>query len=322
MGRGQKGSSPVVEVVDLSKRFGAFTAVDRVSFQVARGEVFGFLGSNGAGKTTTIRILCGLLAPTSGSARVLGIDAARDPESIKKRIGYMSQRFSLYEDLTVEQNLRFFGGIYGLWGNRLEERLSWGASMARLEGLTDRITGDLPLGWKQRLALGCALLHEPQVVFLDEPTGSVDPVSRREFWRLIDDLADQGTTVFVTTHYMDEAEHCHRLALMHQGRIIALGTVEELRSIFGQRVLLEVECPGILEGIELLSGRPGILEVSPFGTRLHVVVDPKIQDVDEIPSLLDEAGLGPARAQPIVPSLEDIFLHAIETDESSRREAS
>lgn len=222
----------VVEVRDLSKHFGAFKAVDRVSFTVDRGEIFGFLGSNGAGKTTVIRMLCGLLAPTSGEARVLGLDVAREPEAVKRRIGYMSQRFSLYEDLTVAQNVRFFGGVYGLGGSRLGERAAWALETARLTGKDGLLTRDLPGGWKQRLALACALLHQPEVVFLDEPTGAVDPISRRRFWRLIDALADSGATVFVTTHYLDEAEHCHRLALMHAGRLLALGTVSELRDAY------------------------------------------------------------------------------------------
>ena len=222
-----------VEIRDLTKRFGAFTAVDRVSLSVGEGEIFGFLGANGAGKSTTIRMMCGLLAPTSGTALVLGIDVARDPEGVKRRIGYMSQRFSLYDDLTVAQNLRFFGGVYGLRGREAREREAWAVHMADLEGKEDRLTGELPGGWKQRLALACAVLHAPRVVFLDEPTSGVDPISRRRFWRLIDEMAASGVTVFVTTHYLDEAEYCHRLALIHAGRLVALGTVSDLKSVFG-----------------------------------------------------------------------------------------
>ena len=219
-----------IEVRDLTRRFGAFVAVDHVTFDVRRGEIFGFLGSNGAGKSTTIRMLCGLLRPTSGSARVGDVDVSRDPEAVKRRIGYMSQRFSLYEKLTVDQNIAFFGGIYGLAGERLARRRAFVLEMAGLTGREAALTGSLSAGWRQRLALGCAILHEPPIVFLDEPTGGVDPLSRRRFWRLIDELAAGGTTVLVTTHYMDEAEHCHRIAIIHAGRLAALGTVAELKA--------------------------------------------------------------------------------------------
>jgi ABC-2 type transport system ATP-binding protein len=310
--------APVVEVHELSKNFGAFTAVDRVSFEVDAGEIFGFLGSNGAGKTTTIRILCGLLAPSSGSARVLAYDAARQPEAIKQRIGYMSQRFSLYEDLTVRQNLHFFGGVYRLAGDRLGERLSWAVTMAGLEGKEDRLTRDLPAGWKQRLALGCALLHEPPVVFLDEPTGSVDPISRREFWQIIDQLAEAGTTVFVTTHYMDEAERCHRLALMHQGRLVALGTVDELRDAFAGSAVLEVECDRMTDAIPHLEASSWVHDVSAFGSRLHVVTDDRPGIGSQLAEELDSAGFGPVRVERVIPSLEDIFIRAIEEDDNRR----
>ncbi|MGE5126292.1 MAG: ABC transporter ATP-binding protein, partial [Betaproteobacteria bacterium] len=229
-----------VEIRELSKHFGAFKAVDRISLRVEEGEIFGFLGANGAGKSTTIRMLCGLLRPSSGSALVLGIDVARDPEGVKRRIGYMSQRFSLYDDLTVAQNLRFFGGVYGLRGKEAREREAWAVQMADLEGKQDRLTGELPGGWKQRLALACAVMHRPRVVFLDEPTSGVDPISRRRFWRLIDEMAAGGVTVFVTTHYLDEAEYCHRLALIHAGRLVALGTVSELKQVLAGNAVLEV----------------------------------------------------------------------------------
>ncbi len=206
-----------IEVRGLTRRFGAFVAVDDLTFDVRRGEIFGFLGSNGAGKSTTIRMLCGLLRPTSGTALVNGIDVARDPEAVKQRIGYMSQRFSLYELLTVEQNIRFFGGVYGLDGAQLERRREFVLEMAGLRGREHTLARDLSGGWRQRLALGCAILHEPPLLFLDEPTGGVDPLSRRQFWRLIDSLSAQGITVLVTTHYLDEAERCHRVALIHAG---------------------------------------------------------------------------------------------------------
>ena len=218
-----------VETRGLTRRYGTFVAVDHLDLAVAEGEVFGFLGSNGAGKTTAIRMLCGLVEPSGGSARVLDVDVVRNPEAVKPRIGYMTQRFSLYNDLTVLQNLRFFGGIYGLKSAAFEEREAWAIGMAGLRGRESALAGDLPGGMRQSLALCAAILHRPRVVFLDEPTAGVDPISRREFWRVIDQMAVEGVTVFVTTHYMDEAEHCHRLALMHAGRLIALGTVHELK---------------------------------------------------------------------------------------------
>lgn len=303
----------VVEAKDLSKRFGAFQAVDRVSFEVARGEVFGFLGSNGAGKTTVIRILCGLLAPTSGSARVLGFDVAREPDEVKRRIGYMSQRFSLYEDLTVGQNLRFFAGVYGLRGKQLGARVGQALAASGLEGEEGALTRDLPGGYKQRLALACSLLHRPQVVFLDEPTGGVDPIARRRFWQRIDELSQAGVTVFVTTHYLDEAEHCHRLALMHAGKLLALGTVDELKGIFAGRAVLEVGCPRPVEALEQLAHESWVRESSIFGTRLHVVVETAEDGRRRTLELLAAAGNLPAEVEPVVPSLEDVFLHTIET---------
>ena len=226
---------PAIHVEHLTRRFGAFTAVNDVSFDVSRGEVFGFLGSNGAGKSTTIRMLCGLLRPTSGRADVGGIDVGRDPESVKCRIGYMSQRFSLYELLTVDQNIRFYGGLYGLSGERLARRRKFALEMAGLVGREDAMARTLSGGWRQRLALGCALLHEPPILFLDEPTGGVDPVSRRDFWRLIDDMAMAGTTVLVTTHYLDEAERCDRVAIIHGGRMAAIGPTRALKQSLAER---------------------------------------------------------------------------------------
>jgi ABC-2 type transport system ATP-binding protein len=301
-----------VEIRDLTKRFGDFRAVDGITFDVEQGEIFGFLGANGAGKSTTIRMLCGLLAPSSGSARVLGIDVARDPEGVKRRIGYMSQRFSLYEDLTVRQNLRFFGGVYGLRGVALDERAAWAVEMSDLTGKEDLLTGSLPGGWKQRLALSCAVLHQPRVVFLDEPTSGVDPLSRRRFWRLIDGMADEGVTVFVTTHYLEEAEHCHRLALIHAGRLSTIGTVDEVKAVFRDRAVLEVEAPRAADALETLTGQPFVREVSVFGTRLHVVVDDPREGAARVVSILDQAGNGPARAERIVPSLEDVFIHHVQ----------
>ena len=308
-----------VETRELTKRFGAFTAVDRVSLSVSEGEIFGFLGANGAGKSTTIRMLCGLLAPTSGRASVLGVDVARDPEGVKRRIGYMSQRFSLYDDLTVAQNLRFFGGVYGLRGAQARERETWALHMSGLEGKEHRLTGELPGGWKQRLALACAVLHRPRVVFLDEPTSGVDPISRRRFWRLIDEMAASGVTVFVTTHYLDEAEYCHRLALIHAGRLVALGTVSELKRVFAGDAVLEVTAPAVGPALEVISEQPWATETSVFGTRIHVVVRDADEGRREIERLLAGAGNPATSIERILPSLEDVFIHHVEEAEAEGR---
>ena len=311
--------APVIEVARLGKRFGAFAAVEDLSFAVAEGEVFGLLGSNGAGKSTAIRMLTGLLTPTSGAARVLGLDVGRDAEALKRRIGYMTQRFSLYEDLTVAQNLEFFGGVYGLSGRALADRRRWALATASLEGKEDLLTRSLPGGWKQRLALACAVMHDPRVVFLDEPTGGVDPLSRRRFWQLIDAMAGAGVTLIVTTHYLDEAERCDRIALMHAGRLVALGTVRELKEVFAGRALLEVACPDFLGAQESLEGAPGVLEAAVFGTRLHVVVEDAEAGRRAIEERLARDGRGPAAVERIVPSLEDVFIHLIEAEDARRR---
>jgi ABC-2 type transport system ATP-binding protein len=309
-----------VETRELTRRFGAFTAVDRVSLKVDAGEIFGFLGANGAGKSTTIRMLCGLLRPSSGTALVLGTDVARDPEGVKRRIGYMSQRFSLYDDLTVGQNLRFFGGAYGLRGASAREREAWAVHMAGLEGKEGRVTGELPGGWKQRLALACAVMHRPRVVFLDEPTSGVDPISRRRFWRLIDEMAADGVTVFVTTHYLDEAEYCHRLALIHAGRLVALGTVSQLKRVFAGNSVLEVTAPRVGAALEAISGQPWAVETSVFGTRLHVVVRDPAEGRREIERLLAGAGNPASSIEGILPSIEDVFIHHVEAAEAARHE--
>src|SRR5208337_8350 len=251
-----------VEVENLVKRFGDFTAVDRISFQTRTGEVFGFLGPNGSGKSTTIRILCGLLRPSSGRAIVAGYDVVESPELIRRNIGYMSQKFSLYADLTVLENLRFYAGMYGVPAAELRGRIDWALEMAGLRGRESNLTGTLSGGWKQRLALGCAVLHRPPIVFLDEPTSGVDPVSRRQFWDLIQQMVGEGVTVFVTTHYMDEAEYCNRLVLIDRGRIVAMGTPTELktRSMKGQ--ILLVECEPLGPGLEALSQAPGVLDAA------------------------------------------------------------
>jgi len=309
---------PAIELVDLTRTFGAFVAVDHVSLTVEPGEVFGFLGSNGAGKSTAIRMLCGLLTPTSGTGKVLGYDVARQPEEVKMRIGYMSQRFSLYDDLTVRENLDFFAGIYGLEGKRLDERRAYALRMAGLEDKQSLLTSSLPGGWKQRLALGCAVLHEPKVVFLDEPTGGVDPLSRRTFWALIDDLAHEGVTVLVTTHYLDEAEYCGRLSLMHAGKVIAVGTPAELRGLLGDRALLEVRADDLLGALAIVEKHPLAHEVAAFGTALHVLVDDAREGSQALVAALHD--FHGVEARPIVPSLEDVFIHAIEAAEDTRGE--
>ena len=300
-----------IEVRQLTRRFGAFVAVDGVTFDVGQGEIFGFLGSNGAGKSTTIRMLCGLLRPSSGSARVGGIDVGADPEGVKHQIGYMSQRFSLYEKLTVDQNIAFFGGIYGLTGDRLASRRAFVLDMAGLRGREASLTGSLSAGWRQRLSLGCAILHEPRIVFLDEPTGGVDPLSRRRFWRLINDLAQHGTTVLVTTHYLDEAEHCHRVAIIQAGRLAALGTVAELKQVFAGRPILEVRAPQPVAAMRRLDEMAEVEKTSIFGTAVHAVLRSPTDGADQVAARLRAGGID-ATCAIVDPSLEDVFLDIAE----------
>ena len=304
-----------IEVRRLTRRFGEFVAVNDLSFDVRQGEIFGFLGSNGAGKSTTIRMLCGLLRPSSGSASVGGIDVSRDPEGVKQRIGYMSQRFSLYEKLTVDQNIAFFAGIYGLPRERFAARRAAVLEMAGLKGREAALTGSLSGGWKQRLGLGCAILHEPPIVFLDEPTGGVDPLSRRSFWRLIDELARNGTTVLVTTHYLDEAEHCHRIAIIHAGRLAALGTVAELKAVFAGRPILEVRASKPVEAMRLLDEMPDVEKTSIFGAAVHAVMRSAEVSAEEIAARLTTAGVT-ASSRVVEPSLEDAFLDIAERSDS------
>jgi len=308
-----------VEVRDLTRKFGEFTAVDHVSFEVGRGEVFGFLGPNGAGKTTTIKMLSGLLAPTSGSGTVADLDVATQAEAIKRRIGYMSQQFSLYGDLTVEENIRFFAGLYGVTGARRTDRRDWVLRMAGLETHATRMTRDLPLGWKQRLALGTAVLHEPPILFLDEPTSGVDPISRRAFWDLIYALADHGTTVFVSTHYMEEAEYCHRLALMNRGKLIALDTPGALRDSMLEP-LFELRAGDGPRAIEALRHEPEVLEAGLFGRALHVMVRDAAAGDAAIRKRLAAESIACESVRRVPPSLEDVFIARVRSAGGARED--
>jgi ABC-2 type transport system ATP-binding protein len=299
----------------LTKKFGDFTAVDHVSFTIERGEIFGFLGPNGAGKTTTIRMLLGLLRPTSGRAYVLSYDIVRQSEEIKRRIGYMSQRFSLYQDLTVSENLEFYGRIYGVRGKRLKERKDMALEMAGLKGHERELTRNLSGGWKQRLALGCAILHEPEMLFLDEPTAGVDPLSRRAFWDLLYELAEGGTTIFVTTHYMDEAENCRSLAFIHNGRIIARGSPHEIKGAMSAQVL-EIDCDRPEVAIVALRearerGELPLKEVALYGALIHAVAEEVGEFKPAVGRILREKGINVQSMDFIAPSLEDAFISSI-----------
>lgn len=312
-----------IEVFGLTKKFGNFTSVDNISFEVKEGEVFGFLGSNGAGKSTTIKMLCGILEPTSGDANVSGYSIDNNPEMVKQNIGYMSQKFSLYNDLTVNENINFFGGIYGLSGNRLEERKKWVLDIAGLTGKENIPALSLAVGFKQRLALGCAVLHEPKIVFLDEPTGGVDPVSRRKFWDQINDLSEKGTTVFVTTHYLDEAEFCNRIILIDAGKLIASGSPKELKSKYIKKPVYEIACSDIYKAIEILEKENIIENVTIFGNSLHITVNSSAyteniqleEEIKIIGGLLEkDKTLKVSRIQKITPSLEDVFIYLLENN--------
>jgi len=304
-----------VEIHDLVKSFGSFVAVDHVSLNVKTGEIFGFLGPNGAGKSTTIRVLCGLLTPTSGQASVADFDVATDPELVRRNIGYMSQKFSLYDDLSVEQNIDFFTGMYGVPKERRKERKDYVLEMANLTERRNALTATLSGGWKQRLALGCAILHDPPVVFLDEPTSGVDPIARAAFWDLIRDLARTNHTIFVTTHYMDEAEYCDRVALMYRGKIIALGTPAELKSDLQSHKLLRLDTSAPLDTMKAVEQLPGVLDIAVFGGGLHVVVDEVDASKDRIRRKLAELQIDIRHLEQISPSLEDVFVGLIEAEE-------
>jgi ABC-2 type transport system ATP-binding protein len=310
-----------VSVNALEKKFGDFIAVNRINFEVGRGEVFGFIGPNGAGKSTTIRMLCGILIPTSGTGQIAGLDIRRQQESIRENIGYMSQKFSLYEDLTVEENIDFYSGIYRISSEKKKSRKEWIIKMAGLEDFRSSLTRTLSTGWKQRLALGCAIIHEPKIIFLDEPTSGVDPIARRNFWKLIRQMAEQGVTVFVTTHYMDEAENCDRMALIYKGSIIAMGTPEELKSKFMQGDVLEILAPESQSVLEKLLSLDVIAEASLFGTAIHAVVSEAASAIGLIKEFLEQQNVKNFKVAEIAPSLEDVFVSLIEGYDKQGKQA-
>lgn len=299
-----------VAVKGLTRAFGKFKAVDNIDLNVARGEVFGFLGPNGAGKSTTIRMLCGLLVPTDGEGTVGGFDIMRQSEEIKKNIGYMSQKFSLYDDLTIEENIDFFSGIYGVPDEKKKERMEWVLDMAGIADMRRAITRTMASGFKQRLALGCAVIHEPPIIFLDEPTSGVDPISRRRFWNLIYDMSSRGTTVFVTTHYLDEAEYCDRLALIYRGKIIAEGRPDVMKKEYMHKEILEISAAPVIEALDIL-GRQGF-DSALFGSVIHATVDDAASAIPRIEAALGSRGITVSHIAPIRPSLEDVFVSLIE----------
>ncbi|RCK73621.1 MAG: putative ABC transporter ATP-binding protein [Ignavibacteriae bacterium] len=298
-----------IEVRNLKKVFGKFIAVDSISFEVHSGEIFGFLGPNGAGKSTTIKMLCALIKPTSGSASVAGYDVKNQAFSVRKNIGYMSQKFSLYEDLTVEENIKFFAGVYGLKNEFLLNRKKEIIELVGLNGIEKRLANELPFGWKQRLALACAIVHQPKVLFLDEPTAGVDPVSRRNFWELIYNLAENGTTLFVTTHYLDEAEYCNRIALIYSGKIKAIGTPSELKNMLDMFEIYEISCNKPVEAMALLQNETWVYETSIFGNSIHTGIFKTENGIDKITQFLNTHAIDVLGVRRIVPSLEDVFIH-------------
>ncbi len=307
-------NGPAVETHELTKKFGDFTAVDHVSFTIPRGQIFGFLGPNGAGKTTTMRMLLGLLPPTQGSALVLGYDVVKEIDQLRQRIGYMSQKFSLYNDLRVEENLNFYGGVYGVRGDQLRQRKEVILQMAGLLGRERELTKNLSGGWKQRLALGTAIIHEPEILFLDEPTAGVDPISRREFWDLLYELAEVGTTIFVTTHYMDEAEHCQNLAFIQRGRLVAEGSPQEMKLHQMPGEVLEVDCAQADEAVQVLRKLTIFDEVALYGALIHVVTPKGVRANEQKPIIaaaLAKAGIQIKSVQRIAPSLEDVFIASV-----------
>ncbi len=309
--KAEDSTSSVIEVLGLVKRFGSFTAVNDVNFRVQKGSIFGFLGPNGAGKTTTIRMLLGLLKPTEGTAHILGYDVVKETQKMRRDIGYMSQKFSLYRDLTVEENLDFYGRVYGLRGAHLARRKRYALGMADLKDQKHTLTSELAGGWKQRLALGCAILHEPKLLFLDEPTAGVDPISRRVFWDLLYELAGQGATVFVTTHYMDEAERCKDLAFILDGRLIAQGSPQEIKRTKMYGKVVEVSCSDARVAVPILRDIETFDEVALYGSRIHIVAQKANQHVPVIRARLEEAGIAVHSIDEVLPSLEDVFISQV-----------
>lgn len=304
-----------IEVNNLTKRFGNFTAVDNISFNVKEGEVFGFLGANGAGKSTAIRMLCGILSPTSGDAIVGGYSVMNEPDKVKQVIGYMSQKFSLYNDLSVEENINFYGGVYGLEGKKFKERKDWVLQIANLKGKEKLLTGSLPGGIKQRLALGAAVIHEPEIVFLDEPTSGVDPISRRNFWDLINELSANGTTVFVTTHYLEEAEYCNNITLINAGKIIAEGNASELKTNYIKNKIYEIECERVVDALDILQNENYVDDTSIFGNNIHIIVNDLFENEDQIKQTLTENhSISIKRIDKIIPTLEDVFIHLLDKE--------
>jgi ABC-type multidrug transport system ATPase subunit len=314
----------MIECTDLTRRFGHFTAVDHVTFSVEKGSIFGFLGPNGSGKSTVIRMLCGILAPTEGSARIAGIDVVHDTESVKDRIGYMSQKFSLYDELTVHENLLFYGRLYGLKGKELQQRKEELIGITHLEPYIHRRASRLSGGWRQRLAMACALMHRPEVLFLDEPTAGIDPVARRELWDLLFEFAAHGMTLFVTTHYMDEAERCSHVGYIHLAKLIVCGVPADLKHLPqvnppGTR-RLDVTCDYVTKGLNLLRNQPGVLSATVFGQSMHLLVDQSVTEAS-IREKLASGGITEADVRPIAPSLEDVFVALTASANAERKEA-
>ncbi len=302
-----------IEVKNITKTFGSFVSVDNVSFNVKEGEIFGFLGANGAGKSTTIRMLCGIIEPTAGDALVGGFSVVKSPDKVKQQIGYMSQRFSLYNDLSVEENINFFGGVYGLNGKVLVERKKWVLDISQLQGKEKTLTGSLPGGIKQRLALGTAVIHKPKIVFLDEPTSGVDPISRRNFWNLIHELSALGTTIFVTTHYLEEAEYCNNIILIDAGKIVAEGGAKKLKEKYIKHRIFEIECDPVIYGMEILERQKFTEDIAIFGNCIHVSVNEFFEDNNQLLSVLNENSINVKKIQQIIPTLEDVFIHLLES---------
>lgn len=315
-------SEIAVKVKDLEKRFGDFIAVNQINFEVKQGEIFGFLGPNGAGKSTTIRMLCGIYTPTSGSGRVGGFDIIREQFKIKEHIGYMSQKFSLYDDLTVEENIDFYSRIYNIPGKEREKRKDETIQLAGIEDFRKSLTSTLSGGWKQRLALGCAIIHQPKIIFLDEPTSGVDPITRANFWSVIKEMAAQGRTIFVTTHYMDEAENCNRLVMIYHGTMIAMGSPEEMKTKVMKHEILEIVMPHAENWLEKIAGVEPIKDTALFGVSIHAVVYDAQKAALELKKLFDSQGVTGYSINKIKASLEDVFVSLIENYDAEHKDKS